>query len=330
MDENQRTRQCGVRQRLATRHHRHLRSTRRLRLRLTATNANAQTFSEFTDTVFPAALPVPDLTITNPPAPVFLADISHTLRLTAAVDTHGVPGTPTFPGTNSAAPAPPPSPIPRPLTPSPPFPPPALTCSAAPSPMPAAPIPPMSASPSPHPHPPPSAKGENSYSHTATFLRTDTTTWNSGARDQVLVGRKDTAGNFFRSVFSFPLTGVPTNATLTGITLDLWTHDTQAGTGNVSTLELRELIATPVEGTGTSSDSANIKATAPGPPGLNRTEATTAGNPGPPPAVISTPPSSPPSPASTPPPWEFKKPSPPPPLSSPRHKTPSPAHRRST
>lgn len=222
-------------------------------LRLTATNANGQTFSEFTDTVFPAALPAPEVAITNPPAPVFLADTLHTLRLTAVANTHGVPGAPVFawsqvsgPGTTAFA----------------------DTAAADTSAVFSAPgtyllrcvvtnaggsagadagitvATPASAT---------FRQGDNGYSHAATFLRNDPATWNSGARDQMLVGRKDSGSNFFRSVLSFPLTDVPSNAILTSVSLDLWTHPVDAGTGTVSTLELRGLAATPVEGTGSGS-----------------------------------------------------------------------------
>jgi beta-glucanase (GH16 family)/regulation of enolase protein 1 (concanavalin A-like superfamily) len=242
-------------------------------LRLTATNANGQSFAELSDTVFPAALPVPDLTITNPPAPVFLADISHTLRLTATPDTHGVPGVPGYawsqisgPGTTTFA-----DPAAADTT---------ATFSAPGNYMLRCTVTNAGGSTSADasitvstPASLTLRQGENGYSHAATFLRSDTTSWNSGARDQVLVGRNDTAAKLFRSVFSFPLTGVPSNATLTGITLDLWTHDTQAGTGSVLTLELRELIGTPVEGTGNSStDTANGATT--GATWINRTQTT--------------------------------------------------------
>lgn len=222
-------------------------------LRLTATNANGQTFSEFTDTVFPVALPLPDVTITRPSAPVFLADILHTLRLTAVANTHGVPGAQVFswsqisgPGTTTFADAAAADTL--------------ATFSAAGTYLLRCTVTnsggSASADASVTVATPASAtfrQGENGYSHAATFLRNDTTTWNSGARDQFLVGRKDSGSNFFRSVLSFPLTGVPANATLTSVSLDLWTHPVDVGTGTVSTLELRELAATPVEGTGAGS-----------------------------------------------------------------------------
>ena len=248
-------------------------------LRLTATNANGQTFADLSDTVFAATLPLPVVTITNPPGPVFLADATHTLRITASVEASGVPGTPTFAWSVFSGPG------------SVTFADPSASDTTATFSAPGnyvirctvtnaggtdtADISVAVATPATATF----RQGENSYSHAATFLRTDPNTWNSGARDQVLVGRKDTGSNFFRSVFSFPLTGVPSNATLTGISLDLWTHDSQAGTGNVSTLELRELTATPVEGNGNSStDSANGAGT--GATWINRTQTTAWAAPG--------------------------------------------------
>jgi hypothetical protein len=122
-------------------------------------------------------------------------------------------------------------------------------------------------------------QGENGYSHAATVLRSDSTVWNSGARDQLMVGKSAAAANFFRSVLSFGLTGIPANATLTGISLDLWTHPSQAGTSSVAALELRELAATPVEGSGDSgSDSAVGAGT--GATWLNRTATTAWTSPG--------------------------------------------------
>ncbi len=247
-------------------------------LRLTATNSSGQTFADLSDTIFAATLPPPIVTVSSPSSPVFLADAAHALRLTASVDTGGVPGTPSFvwsqlsgPGTVSFGD---PSAADTSATFS------AagmylLRCTAtnaggtATADVTVAVATPASAT---------FRQGENSYNHTATFLRSDTTAWNSGARDQVLVGRNDTAAKLFRSVFSFPLTGVPSSATLTDITLDLWTHPTDAGTGSVSTIELRGLSATPVEGIGTGSlatDGAGTGAT-----WINRTQTTAWSTPG--------------------------------------------------
>jgi beta-glucanase (GH16 family)/regulation of enolase protein 1 (concanavalin A-like superfamily) len=225
-------------------------------LRLTATNAYGQTFAEILDTVFPETLPLPELTITHPPAPVSLSDTSLALRLTASINTFQVPGAPNYlwsrisgPGTVTFAD---PSAADTRATFSAPgnY---VLRCTVtnaggsdtAETSVCVASSPSISL-----------REGDDSYQHTATFLRADSPAWNSGARDQMLAGKK-TGGFPFRPVFSFPLTGVPTNATLTGISLDLWT-DATAGIGTVGPLELRELTAIPVEGSGSSStDAAN-------------------------------------------------------------------------
>ena len=94
-------------------------------------------------------------------------------------------------------------------------------------------------------------QGENGYSHIAAMIRGDTTTWNSGARDQMLVG-KLSGGQGVRSVLSFGLGAVPPGTTITGTTLDLWTSGEKAP-GSVDALELRPLLGTVVEGTGSSS-----------------------------------------------------------------------------
>ena len=115
-------------------------------------------------------------------------------------------------------------------------------------------------------------QGVNGYAHLATFLRGDSTSWNSGARDQFLVGR-NTLG--MRPIFSFDLSGLETNAVIQNATLDLWT-DTTVGTGTVGTLELRKLNSTPVEGTGDGSSAANGAGT--GATWLSRNGLTGAGN----------------------------------------------------
>lgn len=94
----------------------------------------------------------------------------------------------------------------------------------------------------------------DAYQHTATFIRGDSPAWNSGARDQLIVGRWGNAG--LRVLFSFSLSDLPADAAIEGVDLDLWTSTT-AGTGNVEDLQLRPLLSTPVEGKGTGASAAD-------------------------------------------------------------------------
>jgi beta-glucanase (GH16 family) len=97
-------------------------------------------------------------------------------------------------------------------------------------------------------------QGVGGYAHIATFIRGDSVNWNSGGRDQFIVGRWGGLG--MRGLLSFDLAGLDTNAVIQSATLDLWTDPT-AGAGTVGPLELRTLNAIPVEGTGDGSSSAN-------------------------------------------------------------------------
>ncbi|MCU0795797.1 MAG: PA14 domain-containing protein [Akkermansiaceae bacterium] len=63
-----------------------------------------------------------------------------------------------------------------------------------------------------------------------TFIRSDNTTWNSGARDQFVVGKNPGA---FRGLLSFPVSAVPANSWVTDATLDL----TICAVGSGSTIE---------------------------------------------------------------------------------------------
>lgn len=238
-------------------------------LRLTATNAFGQTFAELADTAFAAAPPLPVVTITRPSGPVYLADAGHALRLTANAATGGVPGTPAFlwtrvsgPGTVTFANAASADTIATFSSPGNQL----LRCTVTNSAGSAtADVWVTVAVPATTSF----RQGANSYSHAATFIRADSPSWNSGARDQFLVG-KSTGGLAFRSLFSFPLTDLPANTSVTGVSLDLRTHDSQAGVGNVGALELRTLNATPTEGSGNSgTDAANGAGT--GATWINRT-----------------------------------------------------------
>jgi len=94
-------------------------------------------------------------------------------------------------------------------------------------------------------------EGENSYAHAATFIRGDTATWNSGTRDQLLIGRFNNQP--MRGLFDFNLSTIPTGATITSAAFDLWIPST--GSGTVNAFELRPLLKDFTEGTGNSSSS---------------------------------------------------------------------------
>lgn len=91
-------------------------------------------------------------------------------------------------------------------------------------------------------------QGLNGYAHAATFIRADTATWNSGARDQMLVGKTSA---LFRALIGFDVSTAPAGATVSSATLDVWTD--AVGSGSVSDIELRLLLRSFVEGTGNGS-----------------------------------------------------------------------------
>jgi beta-glucanase (GH16 family) len=97
-------------------------------------------------------------------------------------------------------------------------------------------------------------QGVTGYSHVATFIRGDSVNWNSGGRDQFIVGRWN--GQPLRPLLSFDLSTLDTNAIFQSATLDVWTDDT-TGTGSVGAVELRKLNPTPTEGTGDGSSESN-------------------------------------------------------------------------
>ena len=94
---------------------------------------------------------------------------------------------------------------------------------------------------------------EGGYTHAATFIRGDSTSWNSGARDQFLIGRNNGG---LRGLFAFDLSAIPAAATLTSAAFELWIP--QLGSGTVNTLELRPLLKDFTEGSGNSSTSATV------------------------------------------------------------------------
>lgn len=86
-----------------------------------------------------------------------------------------------------------------------------------------------------------------------TFIRSDTTTWNSGARDQFVVGKNPGA---FRGLLSFPVSTVLANSWVTDATLDL----TICAVGSGSTIEplnIHALNVPFVEGSGDGLSTAN-------------------------------------------------------------------------
>ncbi len=89
--------------------------------------------------------------------------------------------------------------------------------------------------------------GVEDYTHQATFVRGDGSTWNSGARDQVLIGRTNAP---FRSLLSFDIPALEPGFRIEGVTLDFWIAQAGTGTGTLGTLNLRRLLGTFVEGNG--------------------------------------------------------------------------------
>ncbi len=90
-------------------------------------------------------------------------------------------------------------------------------------------------------------QGVDNYRHQATFIRSDNPQWNSGARNQMLVGR---LSGSFRSLLSFDLAALPRQAVIDAVTLDLWTEAHDGGRGTIGSIELHALIGTLTEGTG--------------------------------------------------------------------------------
>lgn len=82
--------------------------------------------------------------------------------------------------------------------------------------------------------------------HPATFIRSDTPSWNSGARDQILVGRNNAA---FRSLLAFDLSSIPPASSIVSATLELRVAATGSG-ASVGPLDLHRLLPAFAEGTG--------------------------------------------------------------------------------
>ena len=103
--------------------------------------------------------------------------------------------------------------------------------------------------------------GVAGYSQETTFVRADSPTWNSGGRNQFLVGRISSSANTAaRGVLSFDLSSLPPGATIQEASLELTTSN-EAGSGSVSQLELRTLTTDFIEGSGISSTTSNADTT---------------------------------------------------------------------
>ncbi len=81
--------------------------------------------------------------------------------------------------------------------------------------------------------------GVDNYGHQATFVRGDGSTWNSGARDQVLIGRNNAP---FRTLLSFDIPALDPGFSIEGVTLDFSIAQVGTGTGTLGALELRRLL----------------------------------------------------------------------------------------
>lgn len=97
-------------------------------------------------------------------------------------------------------------------------------------------------------------EGVEDYSHQATFVRGDGGTWNSGARNQMLVGRTNAP---FRALLSFDIPALEPGFSVEGVSLDLWVAEAGTGTGTLGTLQLRRLLTTFLEGAGNGTSASN-------------------------------------------------------------------------
>jgi autotransporter-associated beta strand protein len=89
-------------------------------------------------------------------------------------------------------------------------------------------------------------EGVNSVATPATFIRGDTTAWNSGARDQILVGRTSAP---FRALLAFPIPAELNTSLITEASLDLTIAATGSGTA-LGKLDLHRLLIPFTEGNG--------------------------------------------------------------------------------
>lgn len=96
-------------------------------------------------------------------------------------------------------------------------------------------------------------QGENNYYHQTTFIRGDSPTWNSGMRDQILIGRN---GAGMRGLLDFDLSSVPAGAMVESASLDLNIVFSGSGT-MLNSLQLHPLLTPFAEGIGDGSSSTN-------------------------------------------------------------------------
>ena len=97
-------------------------------------------------------------------------------------------------------------------------------------------------------------EGVDDYTHQATFVRGDSSTWNSGARNQVIVGRN---GAPFRTLLSFDIPALEPGARVESVSLDFWIAENGSGATPLGTLELRKLLTPSLDGIGTGTSSTN-------------------------------------------------------------------------
>ena len=97
-------------------------------------------------------------------------------------------------------------------------------------------------------------QGLNGYTQDSTFIRGDNLLWNSGARNEFLVGRFGVGG--MRGLLSFDLSSAPAGVGIQSASLDLWMSGLGSGT-TLDSLDLHELLVPFTEGTGDGSSATN-------------------------------------------------------------------------
>ena len=101
-------------------------------------------------------------------------------------------------------------------------------------------------------------QGLNGYTQETTFIRGDNLLWNSGARNEFLVGRFGVGG--MRGLLSFDLSSAPVGGSIQSASLDLKMSGLGSGT-SLDSLDLHELLVPFTEGTGDGSSATNGQGT---------------------------------------------------------------------